>query len=510
MSGTPNVGSSSAPNISRLEFELRVANDPRVLSTVEIFAQEILRHTALDEKDAGGLRQLIMARVAAAVEHAYPSGERGAIVLQSSQDTGSLVVTIRDYGLPRDVRQMEASLHAPGDGSERQIYGLDWAHLADELHWICYGPEGKALQITKWLHGIDITNHPDAGDLQPFTEKPPLAPEQDYEIRRMRPEEAVQVSQLIYKAFGSSYSNPDVYYPDRVAALNAQGKNLSFVAVAADGTLVGHYALERNQPGPVAEGGQAVVDPAHRGRRLLDRMKMAAIAAARELDLVGMYGDAVTVHTFTQKANIEHGARLSCANLGISPRSENFRGIAKDVQPQRVTCLLYFLWLGTPSSQTIFVPLHHQEAVAKLYLNLGCPVTFGKETAPEGHGELTIALDAGSATANLRADRVGADTAAAIRHAKRELVERSHAEALFVELPLSQPGTALTAHTLEKEGFSFIGIAPQFSPGGDLLRMVYLTEELSAEPIKVAEEIGHWLVDYALAENRRVNGATDR
>jgi len=499
-----------APDHGRLEFELRVTNSPRVLPTVKSFVQEILQNAALEAATIESLRKLIMIRVTNAIANAYPPGEAGTIALHASHDSAALVISIRDYGLPQDVQQLEAGLHAPGESPAKQVFGLDLIGAADELHWISYGPEGKALQITKWLHETDITACPEAGDLQPFHEKPPLAPEQEYEIRRMRPDEAVQVCQLIYKAYGPSYSNPDVYYPERVAALNAQGKNLSFVAAGADGKLVGHYALELNQPGPVAEGGQAVVDPAHRGRKLLDRLKGTAIEEARALELVGMYGDAVTVHTFSQKANVEHGAHLACVNLGMSPKNENFRGIAKEAQPQRITCVLYFLWLAAPTEQTVFVPAIHREAVAKLYANIGCPVVFGEAKVPEGHGELVIHLDAGSSLAFLRAERIGQDTTAAIRHATRELIEHSHVEVLYVELPLTQPGTPTTALALEKEGYSFIGIAPRFSPEGDLLRMVYLTEELESGPIKIEEEIGHWLVAYALADHVRVNAIQEQ
>ncbi len=64
----------------------------------------------------------------------------------------------------------------------------------------------------------------------------------------------------------------------------------------------------------------------------------------------------------------------------------------------------------------------------------------------------------------------------------------------------------LLAATLEQEGFGFAGVGPHFRPEGDDLRMIYLTEELAPEPIQVAEEMGRWLVDYALAEQGRVRG----
>lgn len=489
-----------------LEFELRTTNDPRAIGTVEVFVGEVLRHTSLDAVHLAELSELIMTAIRDAFAHAYPVGETGPIVISSSQGGGCLEVDVRDFGLPQNVRQLEDALHSADAGLRRRILGLDWAHRADEVHWTSHGPDGKSLHIVKRLHDTHIISL--SGELAPFEEKPPIAPEQNYTIRRLQPSEAVQVSQLIYQAYGSSYFNRDVYYPERVAASNASGDVVSFVAADAEGRVVGHYALEFNQDGPVAEGGQAVVDPAHRGRGILDRLKEAAIEEARNQGLAGMFGDAVTVHVFTQKANIRHGAKLACVNLGIAPQSEQFKGVASADQVQRITCLLYFLWLHPPSTRTIYAPLRHRNVLEKLYAHLECPVVFGdveSNPAPANdHGELAVRLDTGAAKAFLRVFRIGIDTSAAIRHAKRELIEHSHAEALFVELPLEQPGADGVAEILEKEGFSFAGIAPCFSNGGDLLRMVYLTTELRREPILTADEFGRWLVDYAFSERRRV------
>ena len=57
-------------------------------------------------------------------------------------------------------------------------------------------------------------------------------------IRRMAAGEAVQVSQLIYRAYGGTYFNRDVYYPERVAAQNERESVVSFVAQAEDGRLL--------------------------------------------------------------------------------------------------------------------------------------------------------------------------------------------------------------------------------------------------------------------------------
>lgn len=484
-----------------MQLELVFSNDRRFISSVSAFTHEALKQWPLHAAVALKLGELVLSAAARAVERAYPVGEEGSIKLTISDSHGKLEIFVRDYGLPQDVEELERRLHAQ-DSPSRDA--LDWPgmEVADEVHWIGYGRKGKAIQIVKWLHEDHVENAAGA-NLTPFHEDELLAPEQEYSIRRMLPEEAAQVSQLIYRAYGSTYFNDDVYYPERVAAQNASGRVLSYVAVGADGRLAGHYALERNQEGPVAEGGQAVVDPAHRGRGLLDRMKDAALEEARRLKLAGWYADAVSVHTMTQQSNLKHGAHLTCADLAIAPSTEQFRGIATGAA-QRVTCLLFFHWLDPPTPRKIFVPARHRDMIAAIYAGLDVPVEFGEPASCVGHGTLRVTVDSGAATAYVRAEQLGADTAHVIRHAKREIVEREHAEVVYAELPLGNPGTPGVAEELEAEGFGFLGIAPCFSTRGDVLRMAYLVAPLAGEPIKTVDDFTAKLVDYALAEQERV------
>ncbi len=488
-----------------LQMELLVNNDQRVLAAVDAFASEALRQTTLESMHIGGLVRLISRSTQAAIDHAYPVGEEGSIKVRIAESHGKLTMTVRDHGMPQDIRELQRQLQDEGQANLR-LFGIPCAELADEIHWIGYGPGGKALQITKWLHNTHITGHLADDDLKNFHDEVPLAREQQYTIRPMISDEAVQVSQLMYRAYGGTYFNRDVYYPERVAAQHERGSVLSFVAAGDDGRLVGHYALERNQEGPVAEGGQAVVDPAHRGRGLLIRMKEAAVDAARRLELVGLYADAVAVHTLTQKSNVDHGAHLTCVNLGIAPRSEQFRGFSQQ-QPQRVTCLQYFCWLQEPAPRTVYVPAEYQDIIEEIYRGLKCPVTFGDAGTPQGHGTLTVKIDARARNAFLRADQLGQDSVHEIRRAKRELTEHSHAQAVFVELPLHDPGTPPTSLELQDHGFSFAGITPHFSSRGDLLRLVYLTEPLERAPIKTYGDFAATLVDFAVAQQSCVGAA---
>jgi anti-sigma regulatory factor (Ser/Thr protein kinase)/GNAT superfamily N-acetyltransferase len=490
-----------------MHLELSVNSDPRLLGTVRAFCREALRQTSLKLSEIDKLTGLVECTAQAAMTHAYPAGEDGVVKVGVSESLGKLVVTVRDYGMPQDIATLERELHRL-DASNVRLFGISCGDIADEVHWVGYGPEGKALQISKWLHDAHIVEQVPGGELEAFDERVALAPPQRYTIRPMVSEEAVQVSQLIYRAYGGSYFNQDVYYPERIVAQHERGTVLSFVAQGENGELAGHYALERNQEGPVVEGGQAVVDPAHRGRGLLGQMKEAAIEAARQLGLIGLYADAVTVHTLTQKSNVDHGARLCCVDLGMAPASEHFRGISEQ-QPQRVTCLMYFLWLHSPQPRTLYVPLAHRAVIESIFRQLDCPIACEAGSPPSGHGTLTVRLDAGARKAFIRVEQTGADSVPRVRHAKRELTEHSHAEAVFVELPLQDPGTPQIALDLERHGFAFAGVAPHFSPRGDVLRLVYLTEPLARGPIQTYEAFADSLVDHVLAEQARVRTALD-
>jgi len=484
-----------------MQLKLTFGNDQIHLPSVRAFMNATLQQFPLPSEIAGKLETFTDAAVQDAVLNAYAPGDQGLIELSIQEEHGKLEIRVRDFGIPMDIHLLERRLK-PTDPSAMNRFGTLAAEVADEVHWLTFGPEGKALQVVKWLHDSHIADVASAGRIERFSDCEPLAPEQQYTIRRMRADESEQVSQLMYRTYGNTYFNEDVYYPDRVAAQNERGVVLSYVAVSEDGEVVGHYALERNQEGPVAEGGQAVVDPAHRRRGLLDRMKQHALEEARGLDLIGWFADAVTVHTLTQKSNAAHGSQLTSVDLAIAPKKEHFD--KRTEQPQRVTCLLFFQWLKPPSARAVYVPTRHRSIVGEIYRRLQCPIEFRDGLPPSGQGTLAVKIDTGAARANVRADTIGENTVQLIRQTRRELVERAHLEVVYVELPLADTASAIVAEQLELDGFGFLGIAPHFSKRGDVLRLGYLVEPVDRKALDLLEDIAGELVDYALDEQNRV------
>ena len=83
------------------------------------------------------------------------------------------------------------------------------------------------------------------------------------------------------EAYGRSYPNPDLYVPDRIDLLNREGRLHSIICESPEGDVVGHYALERPNLGPIGEAGQAVIDHRHRGHGLMKPMRAAVEEAGR-------------------------------------------------------------------------------------------------------------------------------------------------------------------------------------------------------------------------------------
>ncbi|MBM2811281.1 MAG: N-acetyltransferase protein [Chloroflexi bacterium] len=420
----------------------------------------------------------------------------GDCLLGLSGDIGPTALTLEiiDHGLPFEPTDGDDAI-GPGDG---EGCALDWSlvHAAtDEVRWTNLGKAGMQLRIVKYRPQSDVTEQMPAADLTPFHDAAPLAPEQAYTVRRMRPDEAIAVSQCIYRAYGYSYPNEDVYFPDRIVHLNETGELASIVAVGESGEIVGHYALERPGLGPVAESGQVVVNPAHRGRKIMERMRVFLEEEAERIGLKGVYGLAVTAHVFSQRSDEAFGCKVCGVWLGCAPRTVNFKKIVGEPLPQRGSCMLYYKPIAQVGASPVHLPPQHRAMLERIYAHLDAPVELHDPSA--GHA-------ARLPRSSIRVDEVGSDTAAEVRRALADLVTMSAAEVVYLQLPLAQEGTVHLCTAAEKDGFFFCALGPSFANDGDALVLQYLNAPLDPSLLQIASPFGVEIRDYAAAERARV------
>ncbi len=485
--------------------ELTLPNDVAGLKLAEGFVDQLVDMAGIGDDDGPLVVGAAVEACANVLDHAYEPGEAGTVRVSGDVDAAGLHLRIHDTGLKFDA----GARLVPGKTRISEAGGLDRIRAAfDSVEWQNQGREGKELHLVKRRPSAAA----DVGDLEVVDdeESVPLAPEQEYEVRLFRPEDALGVCRTVYRNYGNTYFHEACYFPERMVALNETGELASVVAVAADGEIVGHYALERPNLTRVAERGMAVVAPAHRGRDLMTRMRTFIEEEAVRLGLIGVWSVAVTKHTYSQKVNETFKSDVCGLMLAGGPESQAFRGFdSGGKKPQRVSWVVYFTYVTPPEVALVHAPARHRAVLERIYESLELPVEWHDEVRlPQGDNTMDVTysreLDAGT----IRVTQVGEDTVVQVRRATEDLFGVTGAEVVFLDLPLADPSTPVLLEDLEDVGYFFSGVGPSFLEDGDALMMQCLGPdvELDKEQIAVANPFAAELVDYCFADRARVLG----
>jgi serine/threonine-protein kinase RsbW len=323
-------------------------------------------------------------------------------------------------------------------------------------------------------------------------------------FRYLLPEEGRVVSEAIRVAYGESYDVRWVYDPAEVSARLAAGTYVSFVAESAAGELLCHEGMSLAAAGDaVGHSGQAVTMPAARGQHLFTRTKRHLMEWAAERGLAGMYSEATAAHPYSQRANLELGAHETGFLLGWIPASVA-NDAAGERRPRRQSAALFYSKLSDGHEREVYAPARHREIIGRT-VEL-CELRGRLADPPAGaelpaRTRLHVEVEVDHNLALITADVPGADLEAAVAAERHHLFHRMGLDAVYLDLPLEDPATALVADHLERLGVSYAGVFPNDRAAGDVLRMQSLHDvRIAADDIAVASEHGQELLDYVLAD----------
>ncbi|HWB68559.1 MAG TPA: hypothetical protein VG518_01135 [Solirubrobacterales bacterium] len=325
----------------------------------------------------------------------------------------------------------------------------------------------------------------------------------DATFRFLGPTEGGVLSEAIRAAYGETYDVRWVYDPAEVSARLEAGTYVSCVAETASGELLCHTGMSRTAPGDlVGHSGQAVTLPAARGQHLFTQTKRRLMEWARERGMAGMYSEATAAHLYSQRANIELGAHETGFLLGWIPASVS-NDAAQKTARKRQSAALFYTKLNDGHERAAFAPERHRAIVART-LELcelrGALAEPGEADLPP-RSELHVEVSRDHNLALITVARPGADLDEAIGGERHHLFHRLALDAVYVDLPLETPATALVADHLERLGVSYAGVFPNTRTDGDVLRMQSLHRaRITADDIAVASAHGQELLEYVLAD----------
>jgi hypothetical protein len=329
----------------------------------------------------------------------------------------------------------------------------------------------------------------------------------DVTFRFLSPDEGGVLTEAIEAAYGTTYDVRWVYDPLEVSARLAEGRYVSCVAEAETGELLCHEGMSLAAAGDaVAHSGQAVTLGAARGQHLFTRTKQVLMDWGTERGLAGMYSEATAAHPYSQKANIELGAHETGFLLGWIPASVENDAAAGGGR-RRNSAAIFYTKLNDGHDRRVYAPERHHEIIGQT-LAL-CELRGTLAHAPDDFelAERTVMhteVDRDHNLALITVSVPGADLEEVVRAQRHHLFHRDCLDAIYIDLPLDTPATALVADHLERLGMSYSGIFPNPRADGDVLRMQSLHRvRVKADDVAVASDHGRELLDYVLADSER-------
>jgi hypothetical protein len=370
----------------------------------------------------------------------------------------------------------------------------------DKMLWINHGKDGKELKLLFKRPKKDIIQY----DL-PFQTEEKINPKSDsIVIDDFKESDAERISLLIYKTYGYTYPNPDMYYPEAVAQLNSAGKLISVVARDTDRcAVVGHYAIERYEEGCIAEFGQAAVEPSYRGFGILNRLRNRLEVNAKKLNLKGLYSQPVTTHTRTQKINESFNSKVCGISFGLVPEELDFRKMKLKPLNQRVTCFLYYKPF-CKRARAVFIPKKHQNIIESIYSNLSIKTKAPKSIKIGKKGNVYARYMSNWGFGVINISKIGEDTKNQLRSAFSNLRLTTNADVVFLNLVLNDAPVDDLVNEAERLGFFFVGVLPYALNCRDIVRFEYLNTAIDVNKIQVFGDFAKNILDYSSKQMQEV------
>ncbi len=443
--------------------------------------------------DARQLESVVLGLVGFTLDHAYPDDDLGEIHVTLEADADLVHVTVHDWGLPLT--------SAGGDFGPLPEALAVIAQDAESVQLLNLGSGGKRL-----VADVAARSSEDGQARRHHVEEATsLAPSElpdAIEVRAAGPDDAEAIAQLLYENYHLSYVHADFYRPRYLMAALASGELLSAVAVH-DGRVVGHHALMPLPGVPSAETGAAVVHSAYRGLGLFGLLFEHTLGAAVGRGLAAVFGDAVTIHPFSQRAESSHGYHETALQLGMVPAQTTMRGFGSD-RPRRRTATLrsYRPLEGRPRRAAL--PDAYRELLERIYANAGLSIKPRAEQAPVEGDALTADLDEPRSLGFLRVRRW--DGATALKQQVRYLLSR-HADVLYADIDLATVEDVDEATATSNElGFFVSGLILHGADGHDHLRLQLLdSTDIELEDVVCDSDFAKALRQDVLDDKSRVN-----
>ncbi len=427
--------------------------------------------------------------------HGYKE-EKGEVHIEIYADVSKILVKIHEYGEPFDIEKHKYNPEKAKNGNFEGA-GLKIAkELTDNFLFLNLGNEGKEFQLEKKLPRKHITEI-----YKPEKIKKEEPTGVSFQLGIVAEDDAEDIAKLIYRAYGYTYAKTELYYPEKIKEALRKGEKFGVIVKTKEGEAVGYFAVLRSTDSNIGEVGEVVVSPNYRGKGLMKLMMNALIELAKSKGLLGLFGEAVTVHTISQKVNAKYGFKSTALIIGMFPYIE-YKGFK--VKQPRISVVIDFLHLVKREKVEVYLPNNYKNIIKEIYENMGIKVInkkFKKLQLPERSKVETI-VDFEKKFSLMIIRKYGKDIFEKIK-SRYENLKNKGIECIMIDIPLDNPYTKKIVPQLNEIGFFFSGIMPLFHKEKDYLRMQNINLEFKPEWIHVYSDMAQKLKKFVFKDMKK-------
>ena len=345
-----------------MDVEMQLPNDLGVIGAAADFTYKWGLNAGLDGPAARRLALAMDELVSDIVQFAFWE-EESHFDLTFRRDMSTVEIIVREEGQPFDPTRYDYDPKQAIETGDFEGAGLALIrHLVDEFTFLNKGKEGKEFRLAMGIAAEHI-----AARFPGVSEEATRAAnaDVDYVVHDATPDDAEDISKLIYRTYGYTYVKENLYFPQKVERALDRDEKFGVIVRTEDGHAVGYFAVLHTTDSNIGEVGEAVVSVNHRRKGLMTRMLKRLIEQARERRLQGVFGGAVTAHIISQRANAHFDFKSTALVLNAYA-SERFRGLI-DEYPQPISVIIDFLPLERPASRTVYLPDAHAGLLLRIY-----------------------------------------------------------------------------------------------------------------------------------------------
>jgi N-acetylglutamate synthase-like GNAT family acetyltransferase/anti-sigma regulatory factor (Ser/Thr protein kinase) len=499
--GLPSQGVKFQPRapsnivLAVARVKVTVLSDESALSLVLALVPAFGAKSGLTAEEALRLATVVEGLVSFTLDNSYPNDDLGEIEVTLESGDGLVRIVTHDWGMPR----------ASAGGDFGPLPEPLAALAASNLQLLNLGADGKRLiaelSVGSSADGQAKQHHVEAAPRQAQAAGTPDV----IEVRAAQPEDAEAIAQLLYENYHLSYVHGDFYRPRYLMAELTSGRLVSTVALH-EGRVVGHHALMPLPGVPSAETGAAVVHSAYRGLGIFGRLVERTLGEARERGLASVFGDAVTIHPFSQRAERSHGYRETALQLGMVPGKTTMRGLGGESSSRRTATLRSYRSFAKHARQ-VALPAEYRELLESIYANVGLSVEARAEPVPFTGEAVTTEVDEPRSLGFLQLRLWSREADPELKRAVHHLLSR-HVDVVYADVDLmTVENVDEAAAALKELDFFAAGLVLDGPDGHDHLRLQLLdSEEIELDDVVCESPFAQALRDKILRDKALVEG----